>query len=425
MHQQFKALSLSHQTAPLHVRELVALNEDSAKRLLFQLREVLGLTELFVLSTCNRTEVYYSSAEDRSAEIIALLGIEKGLGEISRYHTYFTVINSHNEAVRHLFEVAIGLQAQVVGDMQITNQVKQAYQWTADLGLAGPFLHRLLHAIFFTSKKVAQQTRFRDGAASVSYATAELVDDLTTELVHPKVLVVGLGEIGTDVCKNLSDGRFDVAIANRTLAKAEALAQEHNLRVIAFENVWQEMASFDVVICSVAKNEPFITKELVTKLNLLSYKFFIDLAVPRSVESSVEEVPGALVYHIDLIQNKATEALQKRLQAIPHVQQLITEAVAEFSEWTNETAVSPAINKFKNALEQIRQEELARYVKNLSSEESERIDRITKGIMQKIIKLPVLQLKAACKRGDAENLIDGLNDLFNLEKQPDELKMKE
>jgi len=418
MHQHFKAISLSHKSAPIHIREMVALNEDGCKQLLIKLKEVLDISEALILSTCNRTEIYYTSPVDLSTEIIKLISVEKGFSDSNIILPYFYIINHHNEAVSYLFEVAIGLHAQVIGDMQISNQVKNAYQWTADMAMAGPFLHRLLHSIFFTNKKVVQETSFRDGAASVSYAAVELVEDLTSEIEKPKVLVVGVGEIGTDVCKNLVNSKkLEVAITNRTLHKAQELAEACNFQVVAFENVWQSINEFDVVICSVAKAEPFITRQLVEKLNILSYKYFIDLAVPRSVESNVEEIPGALVYNIDDIQNKATEALQKRIQSIPKVKQIIAEAVAEFNDWTNETAVSPTIQKFKNALEQIRQEEMARYMKTLNAEEAERMDKITKGMMQKIIKLPVLQLKAACKRGEAETLIDVLNDLFNLEKQ--------
>ena len=345
MHQHFKAVSLSYKKAPLEVREVVALNEDGCKQMLNRLKEVFDISEAFILSTCNRTEIYYASATDLSTDIIKLLCIEKGITYNQIVHNYFEIINTHNEAVTYLFEVALGLHAQVIGDMQISNQVKHAYQWTADLGMAGPFLHRLLHSIFFTNKKVVQETSFRDGAASVSYAAVELVDELTAEIVNPKVLVVGLGEIGADVCKNLVGRKnLDITITNRTLSKAQEIASEYHLNLIAFENVWETIAHADVIICSVAKSEPFITRQLVQKLNSLSFKYFIDLSVPRSVESAVEEVPGAIVYNVDDIQNKATEALQKRINAIPKVKQIIAGAVAEFNEWTNETAVSPTIN---------------------------------------------------------------------------------
>jgi glutamyl-tRNA reductase len=415
MHQQLKAVSISHHTAPIHVRELVALEEQGCKNLLLQAREVLDIAEMLVLSTCNRTEVYYAAANDRSEEIIKLIGIQKGI-DIHPYISYFQSYTDHAEAVRRLFEVSLGIHSQVVGDLQITSQAKHAYQWAADVNMAGPFLHRLMHAIFFANKRVVQETSFRDGAASVSYAAVELLEDLTAALLQPKVLVIGLGEIGTDVCKNLAENkRFDVTLTNRTHIRAEELATDLGFQVLPFSQVTEQMQNYDVVISSVAKNEPFITRDIVKSWNIFSYKFFVDLAVPRSIEGSVEEIPGVVVYNIDEIQSRANEALQKRIDSIEHVHSIITEALKDFSDWSREMAVSPTINKLKNALEQIRQEEIARHLKGLSPTESERIDLITKGLMQKIIKLPVLQLKAACKRGEAETLIDVLNDLFNLE----------
>ena len=135
------------------------------------------------------------------------------------------------------------------------------------------------------------------------------------------------------------------------------------------------------------------------------------------MEENLEEIPGVLVYNIDTLRQRADEALQTRLESIPHVQQIISEATAGFEDWSKEMVVSPTINKLKNALEQIRKEELARHLKNLSPEESEKLDKITMGIVQKIIKMPVLQLKAACKRGEADQLVDVINEIFDLEKQ--------
>ncbi len=414
----FKAISISHKTAPVKVREQMALNEASAKQLMMQLREITNAEELLVLSTCNRSEIYYSSEKDFSSEIIKLLCLQKGVADFNEYAGYFININNNDEAVQHLFNVSIGLESQVVGDIQIINQVKHAYQWSADLNLAGPYLHRLLHTIFFTNKKVVQGTPFRDGAASVSYATVELAEQLIAEVANPKALVIGLGEMGADVCRNLANSNIkDITITNRTQLRAEELAAECNVKVIPFENVWEAIAASDVVICSISKEEPFISYEKVKELNILSHKFFIDISVPRSVEEKVEDVPGVLVYHIDNIRSKATEALEKRLKAIPLVKEFIAASIVEFNDWSKEMMVSPTINKLKNALEQIRQEELNRYLKQMNEEEAKKVELITKNIMQKIMKLPVLQLKAACKRGEAETLIDVLNDLFDLEKQ--------
>ncbi|MBX0292510.1 glutamyl-tRNA reductase [Hymenobacter sp. HSC-4F20] len=417
----FKAVSLSFKKAPLEIRELIALDEAACRRFLHTLHHELALTDLLVLSTCNRTEVYYSAERDQSPAIIEALGQLKHLPEVAEYFPYFDILDQHTEAVRHLFEVAMGLDAQVVGDMQISNQVKQAYQWSADADAAGPFLHRLLHTIFFTNKRVQQETSFRDGAASTSYAALELVEELTADVANPRVLVVGLGEIGADVCRHLGDSKLfqDVTICNRTRSKADALAEECGLKVIDFEDLVPGLRDADVIISSISRDEPFFTRDMVERLDVMSYKFFIDLSVPRSIATDVEQVPGVLVYNIDAIHSKASAALERRLAAVPQVRAIIGESLAGLQDWTKEMMVSPTIQKLKNALEQIRLEEMDRFQKKMSPEEAKRMDDITRSLMQKVLKQPVLQLKAACKRGEADQLIDVLTDLFDLERQPD------
>ena len=413
MYQQFKSVSISYRTAPLEIREQIALNEDEAKALMLKLKDFFELSDLLVVSTCNRTEIYYAAPKNLNRELIKLLLVQKGIADTGDFAGYFEHYVVDQDAVRHLFEVATGLHSQVVGDMQIPNQIKQAYQWSADLNMAGPFLHRLLHTIFFANKRVAQETTFRDGAASVSYAAVELVETLA---IAPKILIVGLGEIGADVCKNLAQkGDADLTLINRTRAKADALADAGPFRVADFADLAAELSRADIVISSIQTGQPFFTKKMVKELNGLTYKYFLDLSVPRSVEPEVEQLPGVMLYNIDTIRSRANAALARRLKAVPTVEAIIDESVAEFNDWSKEMVVSPTINKLKNALEQIRQEEMARFTKQLSEEEAAKMDKITSSMMQKIIKLPVLQLKAACKRGEAETLIDVLNDLFNLE----------
>ncbi|MDH5365424.1 MAG: glutamyl-tRNA reductase [Cyclobacteriaceae bacterium] len=420
MEGNFKTLALSYKKSPIEIREVISVDELEAKRLINLIKDTSQANNILVLSTCNRTEIYYSAPELLTENILKCLGIVKGKQNFSKYTSYFDVIANHDDSVHHLFNVAMGLEAQVVGDMEISNQVKMAYQWSADEDVAGPFLHRLMHTIFFTNKRVVQETAFRDGAASMSYAVTELVNDLAKNYNDPKVLVIGLGDIGTSLCKNLADSKLhNIIITNRTLSKAEELADEFNIfNVIPFEKAHEAIKNADIVVCSIANNKPFITKGIVKQLEILSHKFFIDLSVPRSVESDIENIPGALVYNIDDIQSKASEALNKRIEAIPYVKAIIKESLEELSAWTLEMEVSPTIKKLKNALEEIRKEELERFIKKASESEIEFLDKASKSMMQKVMKLPVLQLKAACKRGDAETLIDVLNNLFNLEQQP-------
>lgn len=416
MHGLFKAITISHKKASLQLRGQIALNEEESKALMLKMRETFDVSEVLVLSTCNRTEVYYVSESNLGESIIRLIASQKVLNS-NEVLPYFEIIDDHNEAVRYLFEVSMGLHSQVVGDLQIPNQVKHAYQWAADVQMAGPFLHRLLHTIFFTNKKIVQETSFRDGAASTSYATVEVMETFLPLLVNPKVLVVGLGEIGEDVCRTLADkGCKNITITNRTLEKAQKLANELGFEVADYQIVNQNILNADIIISSVRCESPIITKETL-KDKTPAVKYLIDLSVPNSIATDIEEVTGVVAYNLDEIQRRANEALQRRMEAIPQVLSIISDAIGEFNNWSQEMVVSPTIQKLKGALEQIRKEEMARFVKDLSTEEAEKMEKITASMMQKIIKLPVIQLKAACKRGEAETLIDVLNDLFNLEKQ--------
>ena len=397
------------------------MDDLAIERLLLKLKEFFSVADALVLSTCNRTEVYYSHESDLSVELIKLIGIERGLTNAIGYLDYFQVLNNEQEAVTHLFRVSMGLEAQVVGDIQISNQVKRAYQTAADLELAGPFLHRLMHTIFFTNKRVVQETAFRDGAASLSYATIELIESLTQNIFQPRILLIGVGEIGEDVARNMVHlPTAQIKISNRTLAKAEEIGFPLGFEVIPFESCLAAIEEADVVVCSIRMAEPFITKAMIESINIPSYKVLIDLSVPRSIETTVEELPGVVLYNVDNIRSKASAALQNRLEAIPSVEAILKESIEEFGTWQKEMVVSPTIQKLKQALEQIRQEELGRYLKNADEKEFVLIDKITKSMMQKILKVPVVQLRAACQRDQASEMIELITDLFDLEKSKTE-----
>jgi len=418
MNSQFKVLSLSYKKAPLEIRERLAFDEAGCKALMTQAQDQLELTEVMVLSTCNRTEVYFSGTIEQGESLVKLLSIAKGV-QAAQVLPYFDWITDSTEAVRYLFEVALGLHSQVIGDLQIPNQIKHAYQWSADVNMAGPFLHRLMHSIFFANKRIVQETAYRDGAASTSYAAVETIETFMPLLHQPKTLVIGLGEIGEDVCKTLAEkGYTDITLTNRTSEKAQKAAELYGFQTLPFDQVFDAIHSADIIISSIRAEQPLVTPDMLEQRAIGRVKYFIDLSVPRSISPAVQEVPGVVVYDLDEIQQRANAALEKRLAAIPSVHAIINEVVSDFHDWSREMIVSPTIQKLKQALEQIRKEEMARHLKHMSEEEAQKVDKITSSMMQKIIKLPVLQLKAACKRGEAETLIDVLNDLFNLENVP-------
>ncbi|WP_258102566.1 glutamyl-tRNA reductase [Marinoscillum sp. MHG1-6] len=407
----FKSIGISYKTASLELREQVTFTEDSAKAFMRRAQEVLGLNEMLVLSTCNRTEIYYTSDERLKLQLCTLMDIHHGLKEPSANH--FDDMEGE-EAIRHLYEVALGVDSMVLGDMQITNQVKSAYQWSADENMAGPFLHRLLHSIFYTNKRVVQETELRDGTASTASVSADLIKNYIGAFSSPTILILGLGEIGQTVAENLKGVEAEVRVLNRTRSKAEALATQLGYVVGEFDNLQQEINKANVVVSAIHAEHPIITSETLAEHHLP--KLMIDLSVPRSIDDSVES-QGVVLYNVDQLEQRACKALERRQKALPSVITIIEESLGELQNWAQEMEVSPTIKKLKNALEEIRKEEMSRYLSGLSDKEVEVLDKATKGIIQKVMKLPVLQLKAACKRGEAETLVEVLNDLFNLEKE--------
>lgn len=423
--EQFKAVSLSFLNTPIAIRELFSFDEFGVKKILLLLKEQFDLQEAIFISTCNRTELYYVSEIDLNDAIIDFFIQNTDIGKQGDIKNYFVKYNQSMATIAYLFEVSVGLHSQVIGDLQMIGQAKDAYQWAADVNMAGAFVHRLMHTVFYANKKIVQQTSYRDGAASISYAATELIDEILIADKNKNILLVGTGEIGEDVAKNLANfGYTNITICNRTLENAQLLAQKLQFSpksVLPIEHLWSHIAYFDVIVSAVQVSEPFFTFEKLKDIKILSHKYFIDLAMPRSIEPSIEKLAGINLYNLEDLTKKTTLALERRMAAIPQVKEILHETLHEFASWVKETEVSPTIHRIKSVLETIRTEEINRYNKQLSQNELKAVETITKNMVQKLIKLPVVQLKAACKRGDADNLIEILNELFDLENQ-NELK---
>lgn len=415
MQPTFRAIGLSYHNSPLELRELIAFNEHTSKSFLRNLNSTLGIGEAMVLSTCNRTEIYYSAESNLDSNVLSLLSIEKGLEKDINLASYAKGFE-FKEAIMQLYKVALGLDSKVLGDLQISNQMKKAYQWSADEGMAGPFMHRLLHSIFYANKRVVQETFFRDGTASTAYAAVEIVKQFIPNFENPKVLVLGLGEIGVNIAENIQGVSAQITVATRTDEKAQITADRLGYKWSNFSDVLEDLSEFDAIISSISAPQPVVVKSALDSKSI-AQKVVIDLSLPRSVSADVEDLHHVILYNIDHLDQKTSEALKQREKSIPEVEAIMNQAVLEFDSWAQEMEVSPIIQKLKNALEEIRQKELAKHVKGASKTEMKLLDSATKGIIQKVIRLPVLQLKAACKRGDADTLVESLNDLFNLEQE--------
>lgn len=407
----FRLITLSHHEIPVSIRERFAFGNEQGSSFLRSLRDVFGIQEALLLSTCNRTEVYYLH-ETPADRVLSFLLLTSGAQQDEA--SWFQCIEDTKDSVQHLLRVGAGLESKVLGDFQIINQVKTAYQQSADLEMAGPFLHRLLHQLFFLNKRIVQETSFRSGSASVAWACKELVEDLLSDS-RKTIALIGLGETGRSVALNLIENSYsNLIVCNRSREKAEDLVSD-TVRFVPLENLRDCLAEASLVISALSGRHLQIGQEDLQNSSLKGFRYLIDLGVPRSIDPALGSDPGIILYNIDQIQKRVDDALELRRSAIPKVEEILDKGFHEFMDWARDMQVSPLIQQMKQALENIRREEMARFLKKAGPEQAEAAEELSKGMMQRILKTHVVQLKAACRRGDAEILMESLRTLFQVE----------
>lgn len=410
---ELKVIGISHNKASIGIREKFSLNKAERENFYLQLRDIFGINEALILSTCNRTEVYYVRHNDLNDQVIGLLSSYRGC-EVAEIAKHFVSISDNEKSLKHLYEVAIGLDSLVLGDIQIFGQVKQAYQESSDLGFAQSFLHRAMHTMFHTHKQVCEQTSFKDGAASVSYNAVKLLKDKSFTDIDASILVVGAGKMGADVCSYLSKlGFTKVTVCNRTISKSQDLHESLNIAVLPFENLFEDLANYQVIISAVESPTPLFD---ISKTSTLDKKLYaVDLCSPRSFSSEFIEENLFGYYDIDYIGGLTEQTINNRKNEISKVEDIIDNSLEEFQEWVEFHDQTRQIKKFKETLEQLRKEAMSEYLKKLDQPQVDLIEQVSKSIIQKIVKLPALQLKQTCEREHADKLGQSLNDLFNLE----------
>ncbi|HAA18594.1 MAG TPA: glutamyl-tRNA reductase [Cytophagales bacterium] len=411
----FQGISISHRTTTVVDREQYALDAAGREQLLLSLRDLGGVQEALVLSTCNRTEVYVVSDTLTPADLFSFLCLSKGIPSTPDKISHYVGLADTEATAHHLFRVGAGLESTILGDQQIAGQIKESYQATCDLGMADTYLHRLMHTLFFTQKRIVNQTEFRAGAASVSYAAVQVALEAAQKFVQPAVLILGAGEMGSDVCRHLAKHHpAPITVANRTPGKAKALAEETGIKYLSMEAALSKVDQFPIVISTVSAPDPILTLQNTSRR--MGPQWIIDLSVPRSVHATVGTQENIHVVDVDHIQAQTDAVLARRQAAIPAVEALVNEGLAEVHQWQQQQMFSPIIKEVKETLQEIRAGELARYLQKLSVEDHSLVEALTQNIIQKVLKIPVLQLKAACQRGEEGPLVDALRVLFDLEK---------
>jgi glutamyl-tRNA reductase len=387
-------LGLNHQTAPLEVRERVVFDVERMREALADMKRSFA-REAAILSTCNRTELYFSAERpDAVAEWL------------SHYHRLapgelapFLYTHPDDRAVRHAFRVAAGLDSMVLGEPQILGQMKDAVRAAESAGTLGTVLHQLFQRSFAVAKEVRSTTRI--GAASVSMAAAavKLAARIFPSLKDQKVLFIGAGEM-IDLCAThfAAQAPAQMSVANRTLERASRLARRINGEAIELKALAERLAEHDIVVSCTASSLPILGKGLVDRaLRARRHRpmFMVDLAVPRDIEQEVAELDDVFLYTVDDLAQIVTENRDARRSAVEQAEVIIDAQVGQFMRWMQGRSRVPAIRALREQAEDLRRQEVERALRLLArGEPAERVvETLSQGLTNKLLHAPTEALK--------------------------------
>lgn len=310
-------IGLNHNTAPVNIRERLFIPESAIPQMLNRIKD-LNISETIILSTCNRTEIYFHSAQSDLSLVRIKDLFSETLGVDRNWLDDYTYVLENDNACRHLFLVACGLDSLVIGESEILGQVKDAYRIAVNCNATGFFLNKIFHRAFYVAKKSRTETRIGQRPLSISSMAIELARHIFTDLHNKQILVIGAGTMCKTALKYFrKDGITDVRVANRTVAKAQQLAKETSGTAHTLEEVPALLAGVDMVLTSTGSEQPLISKSLLNDVMVKRGSrpiLLIDIAVPRDIDQSVTEIEGVHLFNIDDLKELSGKNLFKRLK---------------------------------------------------------------------------------------------------------------
>ena len=418
---------MNHRSAPIEVREKLALEEDKLRGILADLTDRGLCTEVMILSTCNRVEVYGLADVPGEARAAAFRGLGAARGVSLQQIETLLYSKTEDEAVLHAFRVAASLDSMILGEPQILGQVKDAFALAQSCRTVGPTLHALMTQAFSVAKRIRTDTEVGRHAVSASYAAVELARKIFGSLESKAVLLVGAGEMGELAARHLQEhGAMPVYVANRTWSRAQDLAHTLSGTAVPYEHFAATMAEVDVVITSTAAPEPIVRAQDVERaLHSRRHRplFFIDLAVPRNVEPAVNDLEDAFCYDVDDLRLVVEANLRERQKEAQRAEALVEREVAKFVVRLRDLEVVPTIVSLRDKLEAIRRGELDKALSRLptaSDETRQVMEALSQAIVNKVLHAPIVKLKDSSREGHHARFTELISELFGLKRSPRE-----
>lgn len=403
------ALGINHKTAPVAVRERVSFDPEAMTEALSQVCELGDVSEAVILSTCNRTEIYCSAKEPLTPQLLAQWLENYHQLEADALASSFYSLES-DQAVQHAMRVASGLDSLVLGEPQILGQMKEAYAAAQEAGTVGTHLGRLFRQTFSMAKKVRTNTAIGENPVSVAFAAVRMAQHIFADLQSSTALLIGAGETIELVARHLRQaGIAKMIVANRTLARAEALAKEFDSEAILLEDIPQALAKADIVISSTASPLPIVGKGMVERaLKKRRHKpmFMVDIAVPRDIEEEVSELSDVYLYSVDDLRNIIDENVRTREHAAQQAEGMIENGVEHFMRDLKVLDAVETVVDLREHIQSLCDEQLEKALKQLEQGQDPQqvVQHFAHAFTNKVLHAPTIALREASGDGNLDAL---------------------
>lgn len=417
-------ISLNYKVAPIELRERFYL--DDAQKIVFHnlLKKHVGVEGLMLISTCNRTEIYFEFENHIGQENKFIHSIVKELAEFRNFKEslspYLVKQTGSYNVSKHLFRLACGLESMIIGEFQIVEQLKNSYDFSYKHKMLGPILNRMVQKSLETGKFIRTNTKIDKGALSVSYAAVEKISK-TLKIDNPEFLCVGLGETSKLSIKHLHQKNYTkIKIANRTFKKSSDFAKSLNINAIKFESFKKELLKVDVAIFSTSSKEALISKNELNEITSKRDKdlLIIDLSVPRNIPNDCQDLSNVKIINVDDLKDAVNLNYKKRKTQILQAEKFIEDFLSEFDDWTNSRQLRPSILSIKKQIKNIIVDETIENVNsssngsNLSILDSDGFNERLNKVYEKFSDNLIRKIKEASKNGKDEKAIGIINQIF-------------
>tara|TARA_A100000164_G_scaffold74097_1_gene62331 strand:- start:3052 stop:4308 length:1257 start_codon:yes stop_codon:yes gene_type:complete len=414
-------ISINFKTSPIEVREKFYFQDSEKMKFFDLLSSECPVEGLIILSTCNRTEIYYEYENHVGEENKIFHLIMKCLVKFKKYpeglSPYVSTKMGSSDVSRHLFRLISGLESMIIGEFQIVDQLKDAFYFAKENSVVGPILERMFQKSFETGKYVRSNTDIGKGAVSVSYAAVEMIST-KYQLEDTKILCVGAGETSQLLVKHLLKKDVkEILITNRTEAKGKRFAETYDLETLPFKKMLSEINKVDVIVFSTSSDKPLITKEDINKLydtKKNKNTLFIDLSVPRNIDENISSIGSIELINIDNLKDIVNENYNKRKAEIDKSQKIIDSFLFEFDEWANSRQLRPSILSIKKKIK-ILIENNMNIKPSIEKTSDENINIKINRVYNKLSDHLVKKIRVASNNGRDKKALEVIKKIFNEE----------